>query len=53
LEGYVVSVIDGHGGWQLAELAMSKLHDLIDENLAKCEAVNPLSIKKAIDLAFQ
>lgn len=36
IDGFVVSVIDGHGGWQLAELAMSKLHLIINENLLHC-----------------
>jgi serine/threonine protein phosphatase PrpC len=33
LEGYAMSVFDGHGGWQVAELAMRKLHDEFNRSL--------------------
>lgn len=33
IDGYAMSVFDGHGGWQVAELAMKKLHDEIDRTL--------------------
>ncbi|CAD8050938.1 unnamed protein product [Paramecium sonneborni] len=35
INGYAVSVFDGHGGWQLAELAMNILHEKIDYYILK------------------
>ena len=35
LDGYYSAVFDGHGGWQVSELAMRRLHIILDEQLAK------------------
>ena len=33
LDGFYSAVFDGHGGWQISELAMKHLHTLIDKEL--------------------
>lgn len=35
LDGFYSGVFDGHGGWQVSELAMRRLHVILDEQLAK------------------
>ncbi len=35
IDGYYSAVFDGHGGWQVSEFAMKKMHLYIDEELKK------------------
>jgi hypothetical protein len=35
LNGFYSAVFDGHGGWQVSELAMKKMHLYIDEEIGK------------------
>ena len=48
LDGYYSAVFDGHGGWQVAELAMKKLHFYIDEELKKCRNKSDKEIMNCI-----
>ena len=50
--GFVVGVFDGHGGFQVAQLCMRKLHAYIDEELKTAED-NEQSVKDAISRGFQ
>mmetsp|Transcript_71213 Transcript_71213/g.82834 ORF Transcript_71213/g.82834 Transcript_71213/m.82834 type:complete len:423 (-) Transcript_71213:159-1427(-) len=55
LDGYVVSVFDGHGGWQVAELAMNHLANdldaLLKENQKKHNNIDDC-IKESLKQAF-
>ena len=38
INGSYAGVFDGHGGWQVSELAMRKLHVYLDEALKKAKS---------------
>jgi serine/threonine protein phosphatase PrpC len=40
IDGYYSAVFDGHGGWQVSELAMKKMHLYIDEEIKKSKNKN-------------
>ena len=50
-QGYYAAVFDGHGGWQVADYAMRKLHMYLDEELRKAGKTDK-DIKKAITNAY-
>lgn len=47
VDGFYASVFDGHGGWQVSELAMRKLHVYLDEEIKNSKKDIPKSIAKA------
>lgn len=48
---YYAAVFDGHGGWQVSDYAMRKLHVYLDEELTKASK-SETDIKKAINNAY-
>ena len=56
LDGYLVEVLDGHGGYQVAEYASKKLHIFFDEKIKELKDEGILSkddmIISAINYAF-
>ena len=52
LDGYYQAVFDGHGGWQVSELAMKKMHIYIDEELKKSRSKGDKEISQAIINGF-
>lgn len=47
-----MGVFDGHGGWQVSELAMKKMHLYIDEELSKSWSKGDKEIVSAIEAGF-
>ncbi len=47
---YYAGVFDGHGGWQVSDYAMRKMHVYLDEALKGAKTEN--DIKKALILAY-
>jgi len=52
IDGFCATVFDGHGGWQVAELASRKLHLYLDSNLSLKTELNENTVKEAITNAF-
>ena len=52
LDAYYSAVFDGHGGWQVAEMAMKKLHLHIDDELKKYWSVGDKEITNSIIEAY-
>jgi pyruvate dehydrogenase phosphatase len=56
IDGYAVSVFDGHGGWQMAEFAVNNLHKELDAVLATNKKQDFASteeyVKESIKMAY-
>ena len=52
LDGFYSAVFDGHGGWQVSEMAMKYLHTLIDKELGKSKNKGDEEICAAITEGF-